>query len=216
MLSPSMMEVYLVTDRRLAGERSEEEIVRDALLGGVRVLQYREKEYSTREQITRASRLCSLARRHGAVFLVNDRVDLALAVDADGVHMGQEDLPLPAARRILGLEKIIGVSVENVEQAVRAEAEGADYLGVSAIYSTPTKLEAPAVGLEGLKAIRRAVKLPLVAIGGINRENAAEVIRAGADGIAVVSAVVSAPDPREASLTLIKEVRRAKLEGGRC
>ena len=167
-LSESILEVYLVTDRRLAGERDEAEIVLSALRGGVRLVQYREKELSTCQQVEQARRLLCLTRQHGAFFLVNDRVDVALAVGADGVHLGQEDLPLPIARRLLGRGKIIGVSVQSPEEARRAEAAGADYLGVGAIFSTSTKPDAGAIGLVGIRAIRSAVRLPLVAIGVIN------------------------------------------------
>lgn len=209
-LTEPVLEVYLVTDRRLAGERDEAEIVLSALRGGVRLVQYREKELSTRRQIEQAGRLLRLARQHQAFFLVNDRVDVALAIGADGVHLGQEDLPLPTARRLLGRSKIIGVSVQSPEEARWAEAAGADYLGISAVFPTSTKPDADAIGLEGIRAIRSAVRLPLVAIGGINMENAAQVIKAGADGVAVVSAIVGASDPQAASARLRAEVQRAK------
>ncbi|NPV91553.1 MAG: thiamine phosphate synthase [Firmicutes bacterium] len=205
-----MLNVYLVTDRLLAGERDELEIVRAALEAGVRVVQYREKQLTTRQQMEQAARIRRLVNEYRGRFLVNDRLDIALAVEADGVHLGQDDLPLHEARRILGPGPVIGVSVQNREEALEAQAGGADYLGVGALFSTPTKSEAPVVGLKGLQEIHRAVEIPLVAIGGINRGNALEVIAAGADGLAVVSAIVAAPDPGLAASQLVELARWAK------
>ena len=142
-------------------------------------------------------------RARGVPFLINDDVDLALACDADGLHVGQGDLPCAEARRRLGPQRLVGVSVSTVAEAAQAMRDGADYLGVSPIFSTPTKPDAPApTGLAGLCAIRAAVRLPLVAIGGIHAGNATDVLAAGADGIAVVSAILAAPDPRAAAQAL--------------
>lgn len=209
------LDVYLVTDRLLAAGRSEEDIVREALAAGVRWVQYREKNLAARQQVETAERLCRLVKAAGGCFLVNDRVDIAVAVGADGVHLGQEDMPLAFARRILGEDKVIGVSVSTVEEALRAEREGADYLGAGAVFATATKPEAGGIGLEGLKAIREAVSLPLVAIGGITLENASAVIEAGADGIAVVSAIVRAAEVRRAAQQLLEKVRAARREAER-
>jgi thiamine-phosphate pyrophosphorylase len=152
-------------------------------------------------------------RDRGVPLIINDRVDVALAVAADGVHLGQTDMPLKTAQKIVGGSMIIGISAESVEDAVEAESGGADYLGVSPIYATPTKTDtAPPLGLEGLHAIREAVKLPLVAIGGLDQHNAAAVIRSGGDGVAVVSAIVAAGDPGGAARNLkhiIDEARKA-------
>ncbi|MGB7749355.1 MAG: thiamine phosphate synthase [Verrucomicrobiia bacterium] len=185
---------YFVTDSKLsrAGNVSD---VQNAVAAGVEVVQYRRKDASTAELFAEAAVLRKLGRQ--TIFLVNDRVDIALAVQADGVHLGQEDLPLPAARKLLGRGKIIGLTVHSFAEARQAEVAGADYLGVSPIFTTQTKADAgqPA-GIELIRQIRSAVKIPLIAIGGINLANAPEVIRAGADGLCAISAVVSGEDVR--------------------
>ena len=167
--------------------------VRSALAAGVRIVQYRAKETSTRIMLAEALELQSLCQ--GAIFLVNDRVDVALAVDADGVHLGQEDMPYETARRLLGPGKIIGITVSTLKEALTAARLGADYLGVSPIFFTRTKPDAGTpTGLALLQEIRNSVSLPLAAIGGITHENAAEVIAAGADMICAISQVVTHPD----------------------
>lgn len=185
---------YFVTDSELsrAGNISD---VRNAVEAGVEAVQYRRKDASTSVLFAEADILRRLCRR--TLFIVNDRVDIALAVQADGVHLGQEDLPLEAARNLLGKGKIIGVTVHSHEEARQAEATGADYLGVSPIYTTKTKLDAgrPA-GIELIRQIKAIVKIPLVAIGGINLGNAPEVVQAGADGVCAISAVVNPLDVR--------------------
>jgi thiamine-phosphate pyrophosphorylase len=158
-------------------------------------VQYREKHKSTAEKYEEALKIRRLCRK--AVFLVNDRVDIALAVNADGVHLGQDDLPYPVARRLLGRRKIIGLTVHNVRQAEEAQRLGADYVGVSAIFSTTTKQDAPTpCGPGMIKRIKEMVTVPVIAIGGINLENAREVIRAGADGLCSISAVVTKSNVR--------------------
>jgi thiamine-phosphate pyrophosphorylase len=204
------LDVYVVTDRQLTAGRPLLWVVEESLAGGAKIIQLREKEVSTREFVELALQVREITRRYGARLIINDRVDVALAASADGVHLGQEDMPLPVARELVGTA-IIGVSVATVEEAVAAA--GADYLGVSAVFGTPTKAEAPAVGLEGLKKIREATGLPLVAIGGINAGNAAGVVRAGADGVAVVSAVMGARSPRRAVEELLQVVRSAQSGG---
>lgn len=206
------LDLYVVTDRKLTRGRSLLKIIEGSLEGGASIIQLREKEISTRGFIELALQVKELLRRYDAKFIINDRVDVAQAVGADGVHLGQDDMPAVIARRILGEDAIIGVSVSSVEEARRAVEDGADYLGVSAIFSTPTKTDAPPIGLLGLQEIRAAVDIPLVAIGGINAGNVRDVIRAGADGIAVVSAVMSAEDPSSAVTQLLQEVKAAKLE----
>jgi len=180
---------YFITDSGLsrAGNVSD---VRQAEASGVRIVQYRNKHAETRDMCEEALRLREICRN--AAFLINDRIDIALAADADGVHLGQSDMPYPAARRMLGPEKIIGITVHNLAEALEAEALGADYLGVSPIYQTATKPDAgkPA-GIALMEEIRARVRIPLVGIGGINLANAAEVIRAGADGVCAISAVVA-------------------------
>lgn len=203
--------LYLVTDRALSRGRPTAEIVRAAVAGGVTCVQLREKTGRALEFIEEAQALLAVLRPLGVPLIVNDRVDIALAVGADGVHLGQRDLPIAAARRLGPPSWIIGISAESVADAVRAEAEGADYVGVSPIFATPTKTDhAPPLGLEGLRAIRAATKLPLVAIGGIHAGNAREVICAGADGLAVVSAIVSADWPQAAAAVLRQEIAAAR------
>jgi thiamine-phosphate pyrophosphorylase len=147
----------------------------------------------------------------GIPLIINDRIDVALAVGADGVHLGQTDMHIADARRLVGHSMLIGISAECVEDAVRAQAEGADYIGISPIFSTPTKTDtAPALGLDGVALIRAAVSLPLVGIGGVKPGNATEVLRAGCNGVAVVSAIVSAPDPQQAAAELKAIIRAAK------
>lgn len=205
--------LYLVTDANLARGRSHREIVGAAIRGGVTVVQYREKNATTREMISEALELRDLCHAQGIPFIVNDRVDVALAVDADGVHVGQDDLPATLARKLIGRGKILGVSAENVEQARAAMADGADYVGASPIFATPTKPDAPApMGVQGLEKMARAIAIPLVAIGGVNAANAASMIRAGAAGVAVVSAIVNAEDVEAAARELRRVIDQARKE----
>ena len=209
--------LYLVTDRTLSLGRSTVEVVRAAIRGGVSCVQLREKGCSTREFMDEARLLKALLAGTGVPLFINDRLDVALAVGADGVHLGQNDLAIADARRLVGNRMIIGISAESVADAVRAEAEGADYIGASPVFTTPTKTDtAPPLGLDGLRAIRRAVRLPLVAIGGIDADNAAQVLRAGADGLAVVSAIVSAPCPRTAAAGLRQRIQSTHNEEPAC
>ena len=199
--------VYVVTDRSLSRGRSTLEVVREAVEGGATCVQLREKQAGTREFLEEARALRSWLRGRNIPLFINDRVDIALTVEADGVHLGQQDMPIADARRLGPPSWIIGVSAESVEDAVRAEREGADYIGVSPVFATPTKTDtARPLGLEGLREMRAAVRIPLVAIGGIHLGNAREVVRAGADGLAVVSAIVSADSPREAAAALRREI----------
>ena len=203
--------LYLVTDRGLARGRSTLEIVSAAVYGGATVVQLREKDCSTRDFIEQALTIKEFLKDRGVPLIINDRLDVAQAVKADGVHLGQTDMPLGVAKKILGDSMIIGISAESVQDAVEAEKGGADYLGVSPIYTTPTKTDtAPPLGLEGLREIRKAVRLPLVGIGGLNQDNAAEVIRNGADGVAVISAIVAADDPQAATNALKQIIKEAQ------
>lgn len=206
MIRPIDWRLYLVTDRRMAGARPIEDIVRAAVRGGVTAVQLREKECATREFVELARRLKALLSGSGVPLIVNDRVDVALAAGADGVHLGQSDITFADARALLGPEALIGLSVETMEQAEAAGRLGAAYLGVSPIFATPTKTDtAPAWGLDGLRRLRAASRHLLVGIGGIGVANAADVIAAGADGVAVVSAICGAADPEAVS----RELRRA-------
>lgn len=203
--------LYLVTDRGLARGRSTLEIVTAAVCGGASVVQLREKECSTLEFIEQALNIKAFLKTRHVPLIINDRLDVAQAVDADGVHLGQTDMPLETAKGIVGDTMLIGISAECLKDAIAAEKGGADYLGVSPIYATPTKTDtAPALGLEGLREIRKAVKLPLVGIGGLNQGNAAAVIRNGADGVAVVSAIVAADDPETAARELRQVIKEAQ------
>lgn len=164
--------------------------------------------------IEEAAEIRSICRRSGVSFIVNDRVDVALAVDADGVHVGQDDMPASIARKLIGPGKILGLSAGSVEEAVRAFADGADYVGASPVFSTPTKPDASSpVGQDGLRAISAAIPIPVVAIGGMNADNAADMIRCGAAGVAVVSAIVSAQDVELASRLLRAALSRARRPG---
>ena len=203
--------LYLVTDRGLARGRSTLEIVKAAVRGGATCVQLREKACSTLDFIKQALAIKDFLKSRGVPLIINDRVDVALAAEADGVHLGQTDMPLDIAKRILAGSMIIGISAESLEDAIEAEKGGADYLGVSPIYATPTKTDtAPPLGLKGLRAIREAVSLPLVGIGGLNRDNAAAVIQNGANGVAVVSAIVSADDPAKAARDLFQIIDEAR------
>ena len=202
--------LYLVTDRDLAGGRPLEEIVRESAAAGVTAVQLREKSGSTRQFLEQASALRRAATELSIPLIINDRVDVALACGADGVHLGQSDMQCALARRIVGKEMIIGVSVSTAGEAVEAEADGADYLGVGPLFATSTKADAlPATGLSLLSTIRGAVRVPLVGIGGINYKNCGDVIRAGADGVAVVSAIISGADPGAAARALRTEIDEA-------
>lgn len=205
--------VYLVTQQSASAGRSTPEIVSAAVDGGVSVVQLRDKGLSARERLAIGREVRELTRDAGVPLIVNDRVDLAEAIDADGVHLGDDDLPVAVARKILGEDAIIGRSVSFVEDAVAAEASGADYLGVGSVYATGSKDDIPddeyAVGTERVSAIAGAVSIPMVGIGRISSENAAEVVAAGADGVAVISAITQAEDPEAAT----EELRNA-VEAG--
>lgn len=206
----SIGRLYLVTDRSLTLGRPLEQVVARAVQGGVSAVQLREKEAATRSFVEAARQMKALLAPYGVPLLINDRVDVALAVGAAGVHIGQEDLPYPLARRLLGPQAIIGLSVETEAQVVAAEAYDVAYLGVSPIFPTPTKKDTHGSwGLTGLARVRRLSRHSLVAIGGLNVGNAAAAITAGADSIAVVSAICSAEDPREAAAELSAAVCEA-------
>jgi thiamine-phosphate pyrophosphorylase len=178
-----------------------------ALAAKVRTFQLRMKTPETGAFYEMAAVLCPLVQGDGGTFIVNDRCDVALAVGADGIHLGQEDLPLADARAFLGREKLIGVSTHNLTQALEAEAGGADYLGFGPIFPTTTKENPePVVGVVGLREVRARVRIPIVAIGGITARNAAEVMAAGADAVAVVSAVLAAADPSAAIVELVRAI----------
>ena len=195
--------LYVIADRTFSQGRSEEEVVAQAARGGATAIQLRGKGLTGRELYLTGISLRRLTREMGLLFIVNDRVDVALAVDADGVHLGQDDLPLQAARRLMGRRKIIGISVDTVEEALAAQQGGADYLGAGPVFATASKVDAgPVMGPEGLRRICIAVRIPVVGIGGVNADNARQVVAAGAIGVAVISAVVGAPDIAAAASSL--------------
>jgi thiamine-phosphate pyrophosphorylase len=203
--------LYLVTDRKLSLGRSNLEVIEAALDGGVTVVQLREKELSSRDFYLEARQVSDLLKSRRIPLIINDRIDIALAVDADGVHIGQDDIPLDVARKILGPDKIIGVSVFTPDEARTAEAGGADYLGLSPIFVTSTKPElTKQIGIEGIGPIRAAVKIPIVGIGSMNAFNAFEAVSAGLDGVAVVSGIVSQKDITGAARAIKAEVMRAR------
>ncbi len=175
-----------------------------AIEAGVRFFQYRNKSGPRREIYETSLQLAGLAKSAGALLIVNDHADIAVAAGADGVHLGQDDLPIEDARKAVGREKIIGISTHSKEQASVAEESGADYIGFGPIFQTATKDAGSIQGMEGIAAIRRTVSIPVIAIGGINAGNVRDVISAGADGVAVISAILSAPDPGRAAAEMVK------------
>jgi len=201
--------LYLVTDRHPLGGRCLEECVEAAILGGATIVQLREKDISSNEYLDLAVKVKSVTDRYDIPLIINDRVDIAMAVDADGVHVGPEDLPVPVVRRLLGSGKIIGASACSVEEALTLQAEGADYLGVGAVYPSITKRNTERVGLEDLRKIKSAATIPVVAIGGIDGEKAPGVMRTGVDGVAVVSAIMGSPDIREAARQMLSKLKEA-------
>ncbi len=209
------MTLYAITDRLWLAGRSLESVVDQALRAGVTCLQLREKNADPIEEARLARSLRDVCLRYGVPFIVNDHLDIALSCDADGVHVGQSDCSCSQARSLLGAEKIVGVSVQTVDQALRAQREGADYLGVGALYRTSTKPEAADVGLQEVRAICDAVDIPVVGIGGLNGDTVGTLRHSGLDGVAVVSAVFAADDITRATIDLRRRVVAAlELEDG--
>ena len=214
-MDPSL---YVVLDRVAAGGRDLVDVLEAAVAGGCRMVQLREKDWPSGRLLPLAQRLRARCAAAGVTFIVNDRVDLALAVAADGVHLGQEDLPARAARPLLRPGMILGISTHSVEQARAAEADGADYVAVGSMFPTRSKAAFELVGVELLRKLRAQIRVPLIGIGGITHDNVGEVIAAGADGVAVISAVVAAADPRAAAerfVTLIRAARGLTAPGRR-
>lgn len=208
-INPATWSVYVITDQWVAGGRSLVDLVGAALRGGATAIQLREKSASTRAMVELGHALLVFTRAAGVPLIVNDRIDVALAINADGVHVGQDDMPADLARRLIGPARLLGVSAATVAEARRAERDGADYLGVGDLFGTPSKPDAgPPIGLERLAEVARAARVPVVGIGGIQVDNAAAVIAAGAVGVAVISAVISAADPEAAVRRLHAQVAR--------
>jgi len=205
------LSVYLITDRTLCGARGVLDTVREAIAGGVSVVQLRDPEAKTRALVEEARALVALLRPAKILFIVNDRVDVALAADADGVHVGQKDMSVADARQLIGRRRILGLSITSEADLDNADLDGVDYLGVGPIYASPTKPDAaPPIALGGLHAVAERTSLPIVAIGGLHAGNAEEAIAAGARGIAVVSAICAAPDALVAASELAKVVAAAR------
>ena len=180
--------------------------MRQALDAGVRFFQYRSKGASRRSIYEVSALLAQIARDAGALFIVNDHADIAAAIDADGVHLGQDDLPIPFARKLLGKEKIIGISTHDLDQAVAAETAGAEYIGFGPLFTTATKDAGKPQGIQALSSIKQVVTIPVIAIGGINHSNVQDVIRSGADGVAVISAILSAENITAAVEKMVKSI----------
>ena len=197
--------VYLVTDRRNKTDEEFLNIIEEAIKGGTTVVQLREKTASTKEFYDLALKVKEITSRYGVPLLINDRIDIALAVGSEGVHIGQDDMPADIAREIIGEDKILGVSASTVEEAKKAEIDSADYIGSGAVFPTSTKDDADSVSKEELKEIVDSIDIPVVAIGGITVENANTLKGSGIAGFSVVSAIMSAEDPKEASKKL-KEI----------
>lgn len=198
--------LYLVTDRELMSTAKLEDAVEQAILGGCTLIQLREKKCSSLEIYDIAKGIKKITDKYELPLIINDRIDIALAVDAAGVHIGQQDLPVAIARKLIGEDKILGVSVSNLEEAVKAYKDGADYLGVGAMFTTNTKSDASLTTMEELKQIRKNVSLPIVVIGGINKATIDKFKGIDIDGFAVVSAIISQPDIRAAAEELITKI----------
>ena len=199
------LKLYVITDRRL---KPEIKSVREALEGGATSIQLRIKNASTREMIKIGKKIRELTKEYDALYFVDDRLDVALATNADGVQLGPEDMPISLAREIAP-NLIIGASVYSLEEALQAEKERADYLGAGSVFPTPTKAGVRVIGVEGLRKIVKSVKIPVVAIGGINHKNARDVLKTGVDGIAIISAIMGAEDVKKATEEMKKIIEEA-------
>lgn len=201
--------LYAIIENSLRPSLSNTEIAKQVLAGGAKIVQLRGKDLFSKELLEQAREISDITRKAGAVFIVNDRADIALLSDADGVHLGQDDLPVAAARKILGKSRLIGISTHNLEQALKAEQEGADYIGFGPVFDTTTKADAEeAKGIDALAELKRRVSIPVVAIGGITLENLREVINRGADCAAVISAIVKADDIEERTKEFAEAFKR--------
>ena len=200
--------LHVITDTALQSRFSHLELARMAIAGGADTIQFRQKEGATRKLIEIAQQLKQICTGMGVTFIVNDRLDVAIASDSDGVHLGQDDFPIPLARELLGESRIIGGSAVTLNEARKCLDEGADYVGFGPVYPTTSKADAgPVAGINLMKEVIDKVPLPLIAIGGVNKDNTPEVIRAGAHGIAVISAVCCQQDPEQATRELFRALK---------
>ena len=212
MLSTKLKDLglYFITNSRLT-KKTVIDDVKASVKGGVRIVQYREKGASTKRMLEEAKKIKQICRKNKVLFLINDRIDVALAVDADGVHLGQEDMPYQYARKLLGKDKIIGLSAHSVNDALKNQKLGADYTGIGPIYYTATKKDAkPPIGLEPIKQLKSKLKIPFVAIGGINETNINEVLKAGAKNVAIISGIVAKDDVEKAVRYFISKINSFK------
>ena len=209
------LSLYLITDPLLCGVRGVSETVRGAVRGGVTMVQLRDPLAKTRPLVEEARHLAAILKPAGVPFIVNDRVDVALAADADGVHVGQSDMAPADVRRLIGRGRLLGLSITSEADLDLSDLSEVDYLGVGPVYATATKLDAaPPMAIGGLQAIAARTRLPIVAIGGLHAGNAADAVAAGADGVAVVSAICTAPDPAVAAAELAGILHAAREERG--
>ncbi|AKB18404.1 MULTISPECIES: thiamine phosphate synthase [unclassified Methanosarcina] len=203
------IDFYLVTDSGLSKKGTLSD-VREAVEAGCKIVQYREKNKSTKEMVNEASEIKRICGKR-AIFLVNDRIDVALAVDADGVHIGQDDMPIETARTLLGADKIIGLTVHTVDEAIEAEINGANYVGLGSIFDTATKKDAgKGIGPARIREVKNAIKIPVTAIGGINKENCKIVVENGADSLVAISAVVCSDDVKKETADFIDIIQKIK------
>lgn len=204
------IDFYLVTDSGLSKKGTFSDVT-EAVESGCKIVQYREKNRSTKEMICEASEIKKICNDY-SIFLVNDRIDVALAVDADGVHIGQDDMPIKTARKLLGPDKIIGLSVSNIDEAIQAEKAGADYVGVGPVFDTSTKKDAgKGIGVARIKDVKNAITIPVIAIGGINEENCMSAVENGADSVVAISAVVCSDDVKKETKLFIDLIQDARV-----
>ena len=208
-LDKKHMLLYAVTDRAWVGTKSLYEQVKEALENGVTCVQLREKELNESDFLKEAKQISTLCKEHKVPFIVNDNVNIAIACKADGIHIGQEDMELTNVRKLVGEDMIIGVSAHTVEEAIKAQDGGADYIGIGAVFATSTKTDVDVLSFETLRSICEAVDIPTVAIGGIKKDNICKLKGSGIDGVAVVSAIFAAKDIATATKELLLEVKKA-------
>lgn len=202
----SKVNLYVIADKKICKDRRIEDVVLQAIEGGAEMVQYRDKDSTDRDFLETAAILQNICEKRKIPFIINDRVDIAAFLKVDGIHLGQDDLPLKIARKILGPGKIIGISAENIDQAKEAEKHGADYVGIGPIFDTPTKKIERPIGLEIIRQAKESLKTPFFPIGGINLENLAQVIEAGSQRIAVGSAVICTDDIVSATKNILEKI----------